>query len=262
MISVFTELTDDMCRLAHRPCRAPATREPRAGRERPPLDYARLLGDAWDRLPADVRERFSTHDALWTGAMRLAATRRGRWVTRLLRLVGAPLPPASAEPVPTTVRVEPDPATGGSRWTRRYEFAKGTVEARSVKCVDAAGGLIERLGMGLRMELTLRADRDSLHFVSTGYYLEVPIAWPRSADGALRLRLPPWWLPGQTHVVHRDLGRGRFRFTMTIRHELLGEILRHDGIFRRKEVDHVRDAAAARHASRARGARQPLAGRA
>jgi hypothetical protein len=259
MISVFTEITDDMSRLAYRPCRAPASREPRDGHERRPLDYARLLGDAWNRLPADVRERFSAHDALWTGAMTLEATRRGRWITRLLRLVGAPLPPTSAEPVPTTVRVEADPETGGSRWTRRYELAKRTIEARSVKCVDAAGGLVERLGMGLRMELTLRADRDALHFVSTGYYLELPLAWPRSAGGALRLHLPSWWLPGQTHVVHRDLGRGRFRFTMTIRHKLLGEILHHDGIFRRKEVDHVCDAAAARHSNHARGVRQPLA---
>jgi hypothetical protein len=211
-----------------------------------------------------VRARFASHDAVWTGAMTLEANRCGRWVMRLLRLVGAPLPPVSAEPVRTTVRVEPDAATGGSRWTRRYDFPRRAIEVCSVKCIEDTGKLVERLGMGLYMQLELRADPDALHFVSSGYYVEIPLASRSqgSVHGAsLRLQLPSWWLPGQTHVVHRDLGGGQFRFTMTIRHRLLGEILRHDGVFCREEADHASHAAAARDSNRTRGLRQPLAPR-
>jgi len=224
-----------MSTLVHCPRSAPAARDPRVSPGYQPLDYARMLGaDAWRRLPADVRGRFASHDALWTGAMTLAASRCGRWVVQVLRLIGAPLPPVSAELVNATVCIEPDPATGGGRWTRRYHFPRRTIEARSVKCVEPGGKLVERLGIGLYMQLDLRTDRDALHFVSTGYYFEIPVAWPRRGTihgTRLRLRLPSWWLPGETHVVHRDLGHGRFRFTMTIRHKWLGEILRHDGVF-------------------------------
>lgn len=229
--------------LAHCPPSARDACDPRASPAPRQLDYARLLGaDAWRHLPEAVRARFASHDAVWTGTLTLEASRCGLWVVRLLRLVGAPLAPVSTEPVSATVRIEPDPATGGGRWTRCYHFPGGTIEARSVKCVEPGGGLVERLGMGLYMRLELRADRDSLHFVSTGYYFEIPVPWPRGGQlhrAHLRLRLPSWWLPGETHVVHRELGHGRFRFTMTIRHKLLGEILRHDGVFRREEANHV-----------------------
>jgi hypothetical protein len=199
-----------------------------------PLDYETLLGPAaWARLPAAVRGRFAAHEAHWDGAMTLHASFLGRCVAQLCRLVGEPLPPASDEPVRATVKVEPDPATSGSRWTRRYELPHRAVEIRSVKSVDAHGHMIERLPMGLRMELDLRTDDGALHFVTRGYHVEIPR--PRLLRGScprpLRLRFPAWWLPGRTHVVHRDLGDGRFRFTMTIRHAWLGELFQHDGVF-------------------------------
>jgi hypothetical protein len=42
-------------------------------------------------------------------------------------------------------------------------------------------------------------------------------------------------LPGRTCVAHHDLRNGRFRFTMTIHHELLGELFHHDGVFHEVE---------------------------
>jgi hypothetical protein len=72
------------------------------------------------------------------------------------------------------------------------------------------------------MPLTVAVRDGELHFLSTGYYFE----WL-----GLRVPLPSWFSPGCTHVVHRDLGDGRFRFTMTVRHAWLGELFNHDGIF-------------------------------
>lgn len=199
-----------------------------------PLDYATLLGPAaWERLPHAVRARFAAHEARWVGEITLHASVCGRWVARLCKLVGSPLPPASEQPVRASVRVELDPATGGSRWVRRYELPHRVVEICSVKSVDSDGRMIERLPLGLRMELDLHTDDGALHFVTSGYHLEVPRGplLRRMFARPLRLRFPAWWLPGRTHVVHRDLGDGRFRFTMSIRHERLGELFFHDGIF-------------------------------
>lgn len=187
------------------------------------LDYPTLLGSAaWNELPRATRARFSEHAASFTGTMTLNASTGGRWLARLCRLIGSPLPPASSTPVAASVRVEPDPATGGSRWIRRYTLPNGPVEIHSVKAVGGDGRLVERLGMGLRMQLDVRVRNRELHFVSTGYFFE----WLN-----FRVWLPSWSLPGRTHVVHRDLGDGRFQFTMTVRHAWLGELFNHDGIF-------------------------------
>jgi len=196
------------------------------------LSYRDLLGDAWSRLPAATRARFERHDALYTGTMTLGATAAGRWVARLCKLVGSPLPPASSQPLAATVRVATDHTTGGSRWTRCYDFPGRRVSVASVKALDANGALVERLSCGLRMRLTLDVRGEALCFDSAGYYVEYEgVAWSGRRYGAWRLELPSWFLPGRTCVTHDDLGGGRFRFTMTIRHALLGDLFHHDGVF-------------------------------
>ena len=197
------------------------------------LSYPALLGTAWWRLPAATRGRFEHHDAVYTGTMALDATRAGWWVERLCRLVGSPLPPPHSAPLPAAVFVEPDRATGGSRWTRRYEFPTRTVAISSVKALDRDGTLVERLAYGLRMRLAVVVRDGALCFDSMGYYVELPgFRWRGRRYGAWRLSLPSWFLPGRTCVAHHDLGDGRFRFTMTVRHALLGELFSHDGVFR------------------------------
>ena len=164
--------------------------------------------------------------------MTLRATAAGRWVARLCKLVGSPLPPPSEKALAATVRVEPDRATGGSRWTRMYDFPRERVSIASVKALEADGALVERLSFGLRMRLTLHVRGAALCFDSAGYYVECEgLTLLGRRYGAWRLELPSWFLPGRTCVVHDDLGGGRFRFTMTIQHELLGELFHHDGVF-------------------------------
>lgn len=213
-----------------------------SGTERPSattprnLSYRALLGDAWNGLPAAVRARFDSHEAIYAGTMTLGATTAGRWVARLSRLVGSPLPPPHDRPLATTVRVEADAATGGSRWTRCYAFPTRLFCVTSVKALDADGMLVERLDFGLRMRLALGVRDGALCFDSVGYYVECPgFVWRGRRRCAWRVALPNWFLPGRTCVAHRDLGNGTFRFTMTIRHTLLGELFMHDGVFRSLE---------------------------
>ena len=196
------------------------------------LSYRDLLGDAWWRLPAATRARFEHHSVFYAGTMTLRATTTGRWVARLCKLVGSPLPPPSERPLTATVRVKPDHPTGGDRWARRYDFPGKRVSVASVKAIDADGSLVERLSCGLRMRLTLDVRDGALCFDSAGYYVEcagVTLAGRRY--GAWRFELPSWFLPGRTCVSHHDLGDGRFRFAMTIRHAVLGELFHHDGVF-------------------------------
>jgi hypothetical protein len=196
------------------------------------LSYRTLLGRSWLNLPAATRARFERHEASYVGTMALRATAAGCWVARLCRLVGSPLPPPSDAPLGAAVRVELDRETGGSRWTRCYDFPTKRVTIASVKALDTDGSLVERLPFGLRMRLEVSARGGALCFDSAGYYVECPgLAWRGRRYGAWRMPLPSWFLPGRTCVTHLDLGDGRFRFTMTIHHALLGDLFHHDGVF-------------------------------
>lgn len=204
---------------AARPRRHEALSKPDASSE---LDYRGLLGEAaWQALPAPTRARFSSHAAVYEGTMQLRASVAGWLLAWLLTLVGSPLPKLRDANVPTTVIVAPDAATGGSRWTRVYRLGAKTQTIASVKAVEGRG-LVERLAAGVRMPLALFVRHGALHFKSLGYHLDL---------GPVRIALPAWWPPGETEVIHRDLGDGRFRFTMRIRHTWLGELVRHDGVF-------------------------------
>jgi Domain of unknown function (DUF4166) len=53
--------------------------------------------------------------------------------------------------------------------------------------------------------------------------------------GRREMRLPDLLSPGTAHILHGDLGNGRFRFAMTIRHRFFGMLFYQDGIFREEE---------------------------
>ena len=195
------------------------------------LDYRRLLGrGAWARLPADTRERFAPHagEVTYVGRMRrVHLNTAGRVLAQLCRLLGEPLVAGVGEGIPAHVRVFHDPR-GGATWERAYHFPhRPTRLVRSCKRLDRDGTLLECLGFGLHMRLRLEEVAGALHFISTGYFWQ---------GAGLRIPLPQRWFPGETTVTHEDLGAGRFRFTLTIRHPLFGVLVHQDGVFRTEEA--------------------------
>ncbi len=194
--------------------------------------YRSLLGEtAWQRLDPAIRARFDGRartSAFYgmMGTVRLSAA--GRVLALVARLFGSSLCPRIGRDIVTLIEV------GGSRpddlgmWRRRYLLAGGRgFTVTSVKRFDPDHGLLECLGGGIVMALDLIAERDALHFVSRGY------AWQL---GPLHLPLPRLLWPGQTHVVHRELGGGRFRFTLAIRHPWFGELAFQEGDFFEREA--------------------------
>jgi hypothetical protein len=97
---------------------------------------------------------------------------------------------------------------------------------RSEKRMLAHGELLECVGGGFGMRLTVFEAEGALHFKSRGYFWRL---------GAWLVPLPALLTPGVAHVVHQDLGDGNFRFVMTIRHALLGTLFYQDGVFRQVE---------------------------
>jgi len=176
-----------------------------------PALYRRLLGDAWDTVPAPVRQM---HELPYCGdgavvADGVAMVERGRGL--LARLVAAlfGFPPAGRE-IPVTV--EFDVQDGIEHWRR-------TFAGRSFASTQEAGQgriahlLCERFGP-LAIGIALVPDREKLGFEVRSWSL-------------LGLPLPLAVAPRGNSYEHDD--GGRFGFHIEIRHGLTGLIVAYRG---------------------------------
>jgi hypothetical protein len=195
------------------------------------LRFRALVGcEAWDALPEPVRRRFSKRlsgeaVALYRGrVVRTGFSKLGWLLAQALRLVGAPLPLSRDIDVPAVVSVSEDGVTGGQLWSRLYGRKRGFPQViHSAKRFAGPTGLEEYVGRGIGMALKVEPMPDGLRFVSDHYFLML---------AGRRLRLPRWLEPGATVVEHHDLGQGRFRFSLMLRHPLFGRLVEQDALFR------------------------------
>ncbi|UXH77142.1 DUF4166 domain-containing protein [Roseateles amylovorans] len=184
------------------------------------LHLDQLMGpDAWARLPAAVRRRFDAHAAAvcYRGRMDLRCSRLGRLLAWLAWPLRGPLLPHCAKDVAAEVTVSAD-GQGGVVWSRHM----GRRTVQSVKRAHPEHGVLERTRGGLAMALDVFEDQGALVFQSRHYL------W---CLGPVRLRLPDWLSPGCCRVEHRDLGDGRFRFTLTMTHPRWGLTFEQTGDF-------------------------------
>ncbi|HSW23042.1 MAG TPA: DUF4166 domain-containing protein [Burkholderiaceae bacterium] len=196
-----------------------------------PPDFEALVGrEGWWRLPAAVRARFSEHPTpaapiRYRGVMqRVECSWLGWLLAQFCRLFGTPFAPWRGRDVPVAITLRHDP-DGGVTWEREYRYPHRAITVSSTKRVDETGALRECVGGGFGMRLAVFEAGGALHFLSLRYFL---------ALGRWQLWLPALLSPGVAHVIHEDLGGGRFRFAMTFHHALFGRLFLQDGVFQRE----------------------------
>jgi hypothetical protein len=200
----------------------------RVGAERRMPDFRSLVGDAaWAELPAAVQARFdaAAHERprVYPGVMEVRASRFGRLIAQLCRLVGTPLAPWRGRDVSVAVLTWPA-AAGGLVWDRTYAFeGHQPITITSTKLMTKNGRLLEVALGGLGMRLATSVEAGALVFRSRGYFWRV---------AGLRLPIPAWLTPGAALVIHHDQGGGAFTFSMRFVHALAGETLFQEGRFR------------------------------
>ena len=195
------------------------------------LRFRALLGaDAWNALPAAVRQRFSERvgngdSVVYVGAVNsVRITRLGRLWCELARLIGGPLPLVDEVGAAAVVTVTEDARSGGQVWTRMYARRAGFPQViHSVKRFEGPSGLEEYVGRGIGMTLPVAVEDGKLLFRSAGYFAQL---------GAWRLALPRWLTPGALTVTHTDLGDGRFEFALDVAHPRFGPIIHQSAIFK------------------------------
>lgn len=190
-----------------------------------------LLGDQdWMRLPAAVRRRFGKRlkggaSIAYQGKVTSMRMHTAGWIlAQAARLVGAPLPyDISSVNQPAVVVVTEDIASNGQFWIRQYGRKCGFPQVvHSSKRFAGPTGLEEYLGYGIGMALRVEARDDALLFKSDHYFV---------ALAGHRVRLPRFLSPGSLTIGHHDMGGGWFRFSLRLRHRLLGELIEQDAIF-------------------------------
>ncbi len=199
--------------------RCPASRAQDSG------PYPKLLGRAqWQQLPAPVRDRFSRtladgESRIFHGAVTHTAMTRAGWLlAQAARVIGAPLPLHHGGTGPAHVVVTEDKKQGLQFWTRIYAGADGFPQViNSAKRFSGPTGLEECLGAGVLMRLVVLVANGALVFRSAGFAL---------AMFGRPLCLPEWAVPWRCDVIHRDMGNGRFTFTLELHNAWLGMMLR------------------------------------
>ncbi|MDX2158623.1 MAG: DUF4166 domain-containing protein [Hyphomicrobiaceae bacterium] len=219
----MTEITDEAKLEDRRSCAAAVGGLAVASHARPETRFRDLLGpEAWYRLPAVIRERFSRN--LAPGESRLfhgevvetSVTTTGRLLARLAAIFGSALPDEHGATGPATVMVTERPDLGGQLYARLYTRSGLPQTICSVKRFAGPTGLEEAIGAGLLMRLTVHVEPAALVFRSAGYAVEI---------GGLCVSLPRWLEPGSATITHRDEGGGRFTFELTLDHPWLGRLV-------------------------------------
>jgi hypothetical protein len=197
-------------------------------------DFERLIGrEGWRRLAPEIRARFSEKPQAgrpirYAGTMQtVQCSAAGLLLAQLCRLIGTPFAPYRGEGIPVAISLHHAGLAGAIIWRREYRYpARATVHVQSTKLIAPGGALEECVGYGLGMRLKVFESAGELHFLSQHYFWRVL---------GRRIRLPHLFSPGTAHVIHRDLGDGRFRFIMSFRHRLFGSLFYQDGVFAREE---------------------------
>ena len=204
---------------------------PRADR-RDPYDLrfrALVAAEAWERLPDQVKHRFTKRlsgptVALYRGlVIDMQVPILGRLLAQCCRLFGAPLPLCRETGVGALVSVSEDAKSGGQCWTRVYARPRRFPQViHSAKRFAGPTGLEEYLGRGLGMALRVETLDDGIAFVSDHYFIRF---------AQLRLRLPRWLTPGTTRVLHRQVAGASFLFELELYHPLAGRLFHQQVLF-------------------------------
>lgn len=186
------------------------------------------LGKNWHQLHPNVQRRFNRlptehKPIIYKGVMKQVQRSKAGWLFAFLtRIIGNPLTPYQAQNVPMTVELSTKPGKKGVYWKRTYLFDnRKAYTVTSVK-KDEDGRMMECVGGGFGMFLDIYAHEGALHFKSTRFFWKFLKFY---------IPLPHLITPGRTHVIHKDLGQGKFLFTISMDHPILGQTFFQTGTF-------------------------------
>src|SRR5690606_22278130 len=130
-----------------------------------------------------------------------------------IKFTGALLPYVGHD-VPVDIIVSTHSDRAGVFKQRTYFFpGKKPFTFNSRMLMGGNGELLEYVGAGLGMKIRIEAKDGNLHFRDDGYFIEL---------FGRRISLPRFLSPGNTYLVHKDMGEKKFHIMIDISHPLYG----------------------------------------
>ena len=169
--------------------------------------FQRVLGEAWDRVPAPVRAMHDTSPSLRSAGKATVTRGPGLPARIIATVVGFP---KAGTDIPVEVTMQRD--ANGETWRRT--FAGKAFSSRMTAGTGRAYRLlVERFGPA-SFHLALVPDGERLRMIVRGWSL-------------LGVPMPRRWAPtGESHEAARD---GRFHFHIEIAHPWVGPIVAYEG---------------------------------
>jgi len=186
------------------------------------------LGTDWALLSPNIQARFE-HDppvgtvVRYKGTMEvIRCTWVGKLIARLVQHTGA-LMPYDGEEVPVDIEVWTERSAPDVFKRRTYYLPdRRPFIFRSRMRLDGNKKLIEYVGGGFGMFITVQVNDRHLEFTDSGYFLQID---------SIRIPIPRVLSPGDVYLLHEDMGPTTFRITIDIRHPWYGALFFQRGTF-------------------------------
>jgi len=203
--------------------------------------FKQILGDKWTHLHPDIQKRFEKNPRLdkplfYEGSLEiLSSSFFGKILATITKpLIKAALIPYSCIDCPVDITVYSKENCPFIFKQRIYAIpGKKPIKFTSYMKESTNGDVLEYVGSGLCMKLTVFEKEGNLHFKSDGYYLDL---------GFMLLAIPAIFTPGKTYLTHINEGPNQFRIRIDINHFLFGKLFVQAGVF--KQVDNQKQEAA------------------
>ncbi len=196
--------------------------------------FKKVMGRKWFDLHKDIQNRFDetpepgkplcyrgTLDILWCSNL-------GKLLAFLTKpIIKGALMPYRSNHCPVDIQVYKKDNCPYLFKQRIYQLKESKhVQFTSHMSEDKPGEIMEYVGAGLGMKLTVFEKEGNLHIKSDGYFLKI---------GPVKIPMPSIFTPGKTYLTHINENKEKFRIRIDINHCLLGKMFIQEGSFYRVE---------------------------
>lgn len=189
--------------------------------------FKAYLGDEWAKINPHIQRRFS-QDPLpgapicYHGIMtHVRCSLLGKLLAHAVQWTGA-LQPYRGNHVPVEIIVSARSDIDGVFKERIYRFEGRKPFRFNSYMTLHKGKLLEFVGGGFGMSIHIEVKDGNLHFHDRGYFIGL---------GPLRIPLPYFLSPGDTYLLHENVGEQQFNIIIRIHHRLFGEMYYQEGVF-------------------------------
>lgn len=182
---------------------------------------AKVLGEDWHHLPSVIQRHYDLKDGEQNCVQGEMTVQYPNWLIPVVWMIhlfgGLVLWRGAAE-----TKVYKTALHDGLRWQRYMNFKTNSDFFGSKMLYVAPNELLEMVGFGFGLYLTVTVEQGDLVYRSNGHFWQI---------GRWRLNIPDTWLLGSAMIIEHAVSDDEFALDFSMRHPRLGETYSYRGVF-------------------------------